>query len=243
MMAERPDAGGPVRLREILVHDRRSPGDVVLAAPFDRYSMAAFASGCAETVQRAGRGARLVQPGDILLSRSLDAPRRAWMVAPDPGRPQIASGEWLVLRSKAYAGGYLRHLLVSNAFQLRFVAALDGAALATSRRAALGAIELPCPPLPRQGAVARLLDHLDGLRAKRRGALDALKRLQAAWPRTAGETNQDCAIGSPRPGAVPPLEELRGRMQASARQLDALLGVLRDRAFRDEIDADRIARR
>lgn len=236
-MAAQPEVGLRVRLRELIVPSR-GPMSFGAHAWFDRYSVAAFGSGRAETVRSRGRDACLVQPGDVLVSRSLTAPRRAWVVGSDPGRPQIASGEWLVLRSDAYDGNYLRHLLVSNELHLRFCAAAAGAVRARSGSAALGAIELPCPDLPRQNAIARLLDQVEALRAKRRRALCALDDYTAAWRHAGSEAaSRSCAESESAPAAaLLAAEDLRRRMEASAKQLDALLAVLRDRVFRGEVD-------
>jgi hypothetical protein len=216
-----------VRLRTLLLPVRERPGES--GGGFDRYSVAAFGSGRPETVRSARRDCCVVRPGDVLVSRALEEPRRAWVVGPAAGRPQIATGEWLPLRSSAYDGAYLRHLLVSNEFHVRFAAAA-GAARPTAQSAKLGALELPCPSLAQQGAIARRLDLVEALRAKRRQALHALDRLALGWPLP------ECiaAADSPHAREPQPLAELRGRMEACARQLDALLAVLRDRAFRAE---------
>jgi hypothetical protein len=126
------------------------------------------------------------------------------------------------LRPSAHDPGYLRHVLVSNAFHVRFRQALAGTRHASPASARLRTLDLPQPPLAEQQAIGRLLDLLDALRARRRRGLAALDRLEAAL---ADGANAE-------PGAAIAL--LRQKMDASRSALDALLGVLRDRAFRGE---------
>jgi hypothetical protein len=86
--------------------------------------------------------------------------------------------------------------------------------------------------------MARLLDQVEALRAKRRRALRALDDYTAAWRHAASEAaSRSCAESeSAAAAALLAGEELRQRMEASAKQLDALLAVLRDRVFRGELD-------
>jgi type I restriction enzyme S subunit len=223
-----PAAPGWVTLGELLVqplpyfdraqHQRQ---------PVALYSMAAFGCGRPDFLDSASLHGKLamVRSGDVLLSRASAEPRRAWVVADDAGRTPLASGEWLVARSRAHDPGYLRHLLVSNEFQLRFLQAVAGARQANAAAARLRAIELPAPAQPQQQALARLLDLADALRAKRRRALSALDALQSAW--------QDPALTELRSAAG----GLEAAMIASRNRLDALLGALRDSAFRGELNA------
>jgi type I restriction enzyme S subunit len=192
---------------------------------FEVYDFAAFGRGEAAAVcgPDAPARSRRVQPGDVLVSRATSAPRRAWVVAERAGRIPLASSEWLVLRPSRHDPAYLRQLLVSNAFHLRFMSAVGAAAHANPRCARLRAIALPVPPQARQQAIARVLDLADALRLHRRRALGALEELAALF-QTEGST-----------GALAATRQLRTSMLASLRQLEALLSILRDRAFRDDL--------
>jgi hypothetical protein len=192
---------------------------------FELYDLAGFARGAPAVVagpDLPGRSRR-IEPGDVLVARALAPPRRAWVAGESAQRTPVASDEWLVLRSGAYEPAYLRQLLVSNAFHLRFTQAFAGAAQASGRSARLRAIRLPAPTRARQQAIARVLDLADALRLRRRRTLAALDALAAALRGT-----DDAA-------ALAACERLRPAMHASRRQLEALLSVLRDRAFRDEL--------
>ncbi|MPZ44666.1 MAG: hypothetical protein GEV05_14935 [Betaproteobacteria bacterium] len=221
-----PSAPGWVALGELLVHSLqhfdRSELD---RQPVALYSMAGFARSRPELLDGSSVHGKpvIVRPGDVLLSRASTEPRRAWVVVDEAGRTPLASGEWLVVRSNAHDPGYLRHLLVSNEFHLRFLQAVAGTRQANAASARLRAITLPVPPQPQQHAIARLLDLADALRAKRRRALSALDALQSAWQEPAFA--QRCIAA----------EALEATMIASRARLDALIGVLRDRAYRGEL--------
>ncbi len=149
----------------------------------DCYDMDSFRSGVASIRPRAALGAeaRSVAPGDVLLSRLVTAPRRAWVVDRSRGRPQLASSDWLVLRSDRFDPHYLRHLLVSNVFHL----CVEHAAATRRRRHVLAAADvadirifLPCRES--QARLGRVLQHADALRAKRQAVAARLARLPAA---------------------------------------------------------------
>mgnify|MGYP003575505788 CR=1 FL=1 len=211
-------------------------GDTLLHAPpyqdrgeaerdrFALYSMTAFGRGNPEVLPSARLSGKLarVQPGDVLLSRVTTEPRRAWVVVAQDQCMPLASSEWLVLRSSAHDPGYLRHVLVSNEFHLCFLQATAGAAQASPRSARLRALDLPLPSLTEQRSIARLLDLPATLRAKRRRALAALDELEQVLRNPTPDESRET------------VERLRQNMSASRAQLDALLGLLRDRAFRGE---------
>lgn len=150
---------------------------------FDYYSLAAFASGRPEAVQGAAlrASAQVVQASDVLLSRIVSQPRRAWVVGEPRGRRQLASDDWLILRSTDYDPDYLRHLLVSNGFHLRFMRAVASAGKTVrARPQQLAPIALALPSLPRQQRIARVLDQANALRAQRRAMCAALEALPQA---------------------------------------------------------------
>ncbi len=214
---------GRIALGALLLEPSHEPEPVVgEGEAFDLYDLAGFVHGEARALGGPDRlaRARRVRAGDVLVSRATSAPRRAWVVAERAGRTALASSEWLVLRPHAHDPAYLRQLLVSNEFHLRFMHAVGGAAQAAARSARLRAIGLPAPPRARQQAIAGILDLADALRLTRRRALGALDELAASFQ-----------MEAPAHAAS---EALRASMHASRRQLEALLGVLRDRAFRDE---------
>ena len=142
---------------------------------FELYSIPAFDSGEAEltTGSEIGSAKQAVQPGDVLLSRIVPHIRRAWIVGRANRHRQIASGEWIVFRSRRIEPRYLRHLLVSNDFHTQFMNTVAGVggSLLRARPSYVAGIQIALPPLPEQRRIAEILDKVDALRAKRRAAL------------------------------------------------------------------------
>src|SRR5690349_4954569 len=85
---------------------------------FELYSIPSFDRGEPETVSGASIGSakQVVEPGDVLLSKIVPHIRRAWVVGKRNGHRQIASGEWIVFRSREIVPDYLRHLLTADFF-------------------------------------------------------------------------------------------------------------------------------
>jgi len=112
--------------------------------------------------------AHYVLPGDVLVSTRPSGPRRAWVVGEQRGRPQVASVDWLALRSDALDPAYARQLFVSNEFELacrRLVPSRRRRGATQSVRLANVSIALPGKLF--QTAAARVMDRADALRGER----------------------------------------------------------------------------
>ena len=146
----------------------------------DQYDLASFSAGVPATVRRAQRAtrARLVQADDVLVSRSMDAPRRAWVVGGQRGRAQVATDDWLVLRANGFDSTYLRHLLVSNDFRLRCEQAVTRRRARTLRATDVEEIGIPALSLGEQQRIGLVLEEVATLRGKRRAVLSKLASLR-----------------------------------------------------------------
>lgn len=145
---------------------------------FDLFSVPAFDAGAPEVARGAAIGSQkqIVQPGDVLLCRIVPHIRRAWVVGPNNGRRQIASGEWIVFQSDRAEPRYLRHLLVSDRFHGQFMNTVAGVggSLLRARPEFVKKIRVPLPPLEEQRRIADVLDRAEELRAKRGAAIEKL---------------------------------------------------------------------
>ena len=158
---------------------------------FELYSIPAFETRLPEIVEggSVGSAKQIVDRNDVLLSRIVPHIRRAWVVGQANGRRQIASGEWIVFRSKQADPRYLSHVLVGDDFHQRFMMTVAGVggSLLRARSTQVAEIEIPLPNLNEQRRIAAILDEADALRAKRRAALAQLDEMaQAIFVETFG---------------------------------------------------------
>ena len=148
---------------------------------FDLYSIPAFDKGCHEVVtgSEIGSTKQLVEPNDVLLSKIVPHIRRSWVVGQNNGRRMIASGEWIVFRSKKTDPAYLRHVLIGDPFHSQFMQTVSGVggSLLRARPAHVAKIKIPLPPLPEQRRISAILDKADVLRTKRQEAIEKLDSL------------------------------------------------------------------
>jgi len=148
---------------------------------FDLYSIPAFDQGESAVIpgNQIGSAKQIVQTDDVMLSKIVPHIRRAWIVGKSKGYRTIASGEWIVFRSKKFDNGYLRQVLVSDLFNKEFMGTVAGVggSLLRARPAHVAKIKIPLPPLPEQRRIAAILDKGEALRAKRRAALAKLEQL------------------------------------------------------------------
>ena len=151
---------------------------------FTLYSVPAFDSRSPEIMPGSAIGSakQIVEPADVLLCRIVPHIRRAWVVGSNGTERVLASGEWIVLRSKAICPNYLRHLVVSDRFHAEFMATVAGVggSLLRARPAQVARIKIPLPPLDEQRRIAQILDAAEGVRSARRSTLEALDHLSAA---------------------------------------------------------------
>jgi type I restriction enzyme S subunit len=146
----------------------------------DLYDDSAFATGVPAIIAATLLPARVqaVEPGDVLISRSIAASRRAWIVTASP-RPKAATLDWLIMRSRDFESRYLRQLLVSNAFHLHVRRATQSRPPARTRltKALLAGIAIPCPPVDEQARIAAVVDRADAMRARRAATFVHLETL------------------------------------------------------------------
>jgi len=174
-----------VRLEELMATRQGSIDPSKFAKEtFQLYSIPAFESRTPEVLTggEIGSSKQIVQPDDVLLSKIVPHIRRSWIVGPEGEHRQIASGEWIVFRSKRVVPAYLRRALVCDDFHVQFMKTVSGVggSLLRARPSQVARISIPLPTTTEQRRIATILDLADTIRAKRREALAQLDRLAQA---------------------------------------------------------------
>lgn len=148
---------------------------------FELHSIPAFDAGRPEFLlgRQIGSSKQIIQPNDVMISKIVPHIRRSSVVGPASGKRQIASGEWIVFRSERVFPPYLRHVLISDEFNGKFMATVSGVggSLLRARPAEVAKIKIPLPALAEQRRIAAVLDKADALRGKRREAITKLDQL------------------------------------------------------------------
>lgn len=148
---------------------------------FELHSIPAFDAGQPEMLRGSeiGSSKQIVRPNDVMISKIVPHIRRSSVVGPAADKRQIASGEWIVFRSEDLFPHYLRHLLVSDEFNRKFMSTVSGVggSLLRARPAEVAKIKILVPPFSEQRRIAAILDKADALRAKRREAIAKLDQL------------------------------------------------------------------
>lgn len=148
---------------------------------FELHSIPAYDSGAPEVVlgKNIGSSKQILQPNDVMISKIVPHIRRASVVGPSSGRRQIGSGEWIVFRSERVVPSYLRHLLLSDEFNAKFMGTVSGVggSLLRARPAEVAKIRLPIPALSAQLRIAKMLDKIVDTQKKHQLAISALNDL------------------------------------------------------------------
>ncbi|MCY4081655.1 MAG: N-6 DNA methylase [Caldilineaceae bacterium] len=141
---------------------------------FELWSIPSFERGVPELLKGAEIGSqkKLVQPGDVLLSRIVPHIRRAWVVRNNGGvYRQIASTEWIVFSSTSVIPEYLKRIVVSDFFHEPLMQTITGVGGSLSRANQKRAAEIliPLPPLELQEEIVAEIEGyqkvIDGARA------------------------------------------------------------------------------
>ena len=129
-----------------------------------------------------GSAKKVVQAGDVLLSRIVPHIRRTWVVMPSrTGDRQIASGEWIVFRGDQFVPEYLARVLVSDFFHAQFMQTITGVGGSLSRAnpKAVADIRIPLPPFEVQ---LKIVAEVEGYQRVIDGARTVLNNYRPGIP-------------------------------------------------------------
>jgi type I restriction enzyme S subunit len=151
---------------------------------FELWSVPAFETGVPEVQAGAAIGSnkQVVQPQDVLLCKINPRINRVWVVGESAGLPQIASTEWIVLRSKHSDPRFLMHTLREQSLRETLTSNVSGVggSLTRVRPQVVAEIEIGLPPLEEQ---RRIADRIDELQTRSRATRELLELLPALLER------------------------------------------------------------
>ena len=148
---------------------------------FEYYSIPAYDTGEPEIILGSGIGSskKVFKPNDIILSRIVPHIRRCWVVGPDSGYRQIGSGEWITFRSEKIEPSFLKHYLMSNEFNAKFLKTIKGVggSLMRADPKQVARFNLILPPLDQQKKIAAILDTAYAYRQKTKALIEKYDEL------------------------------------------------------------------
>lgn len=151
---------------------------------FELYSVPAFPSGQPEARLGAAIGStkQLVAPDDVLICKINPRINRVWQVMPKKEHQQIASSEWIVMRSPALHPGFLRYYFSSPDFREMICDGITGVggSLTRAQPKRVAAFEVPIAPANEQ---KRIADKLEALLARVGACRERLDRMPAILKR------------------------------------------------------------
>jgi type I restriction enzyme, S subunit len=165
--------GSPRPIEDFLTNDPKGLNWIKIG---DATASGKFIKATKEKIRSEGLAkSRFVSSGDFLLTNSMSF-----------GRPYIMATDgcihdgWLVLKPrdrKLVDQDFFYHLLGSNVIYERLAARASGSTVKNLNTEIVSSIEVKVPPIDEQRRIAAILDKADGLRGKRKRALDLLESL------------------------------------------------------------------
>ncbi len=148
---------------------------------FELYSVPIFDTGHPEYLRGSEIGSTkvLVEKNDILLCKINPRINRVWVVADESKHQNIASSEWIVVRSSTYNPEYLAWYFRTPKFQKLMTSEVTGIGGSLTRAQPKAVAEYPVPVLPKEKqdeivSILNNIDHLVSLRKQQLAKLDEL---------------------------------------------------------------------
>lgn len=167
MNNDQPSTWEVVRLDDINKHVSKSLNPSNFGSEiFELYSVPSFPSGSPEILEGNAIGStkQVVLPDDVLICKINPKINRVWKVKLAGQYRQIASSEWIIVRSPELHSDYLRYYFSSPTIRERIVLDVTGVGGSLTRAQPKRVANYPVPiaPLPEQKRIADKLDDLLG---------------------------------------------------------------------------------
>ena len=151
---------------------------------FEMYSVPIFETGHPEYLlgSKIASNKTVVQKNDVLLCKINPRINRVWVVADESEHPNIASSEWIVVRSSKYNPEFLAWYFRSPKFKKLMVSEVAGIGGSLTRAQPKSVAEYPVPmlTLSEQDAIAAIFNRVDTIIKKRQQQLQKLDELVKA---------------------------------------------------------------
>ena len=151
---------------------------------FEMYSVPIFETGHPEYLlgSKIASNKTAVQKNDVLLCKINPRINRVWVVADESEHPNIASSEWIVVRSSKYNPEFLAWYFRSPKFKKLMVSEVAGIGGSLTRAQPKSVAEYPVPmlTLSEQDAIAAIFNRIDSIIKKRQQQLQKLDELVKA---------------------------------------------------------------
>ena len=148
---------------------------------FEMYSVPIYDTGHPEYLQGSeiGSSKAIVQKNDILLCKINPRINRVWVVADETEYQNIASSEWIVIRTSTYNPDFLAWYFRSPKFKKMMVSEVTGIGGSLTRAQPKAVAEYPVPVLKRkeQDDIVAILDKTNNLIRSRRQEIQELDDL------------------------------------------------------------------
>ena len=138
---------------------------------FDLYSVPIFSTQIPENIQgsQIGSTKQVIKKGDVLLCKINPHLNRVWEITENSDCVQIASSEWIVIRSKIHQSTFLKWYFSSPKFRTLLSSQVSGVggSLTRAQPAIVKSYLVPVPPIEEQKrisqAIERWFDYLDNI--------------------------------------------------------------------------------
>lgn len=151
---------------------------------FEMYSVPIFETGHPEYLlgSKIASNKTVVQKNDVLLCKINPRINRVWVVADESEHPNIASSEWIVVRSSKYHPEFLAWYFRSPKFKKLMVSEVAGIGGSLTRAQPKSVAEYPVPmlTLSEQDAIAAIFNRVDTIIKKHQQQLQKLDKLVKA---------------------------------------------------------------
>ena len=138
---------------------------------FDLYSVPIFSTQIPENIQgsQINSTKQVIKKGDVLLCKINPHLNRVWEITENSDYVQIASSEWIVVRSKIHQSTFLRWYFSSPKFRTLLSSQVSGVggSLTRAQPAIVKSYLVPVPPMEEQKRISRAIerwfDYLDNI--------------------------------------------------------------------------------